>query len=347
MNRETVREVDVAQSDHGSAPVRDNRSGAIILNQRETRRQRRRIRQGFLLLGLLTVTSTAVFFVDDVQRRIEDGPTIVVTAPSARSLRVGDEVWVAGKRAGRVVGVSLLDPDSAGAEVVAVSATILKAFEHTVRADSRARVAASGLLAPKVLAIQPGSPDAVQLLSGDTLKTERLIGPDSLLSLGRTARAALDTLEAVTGRLRHRLAEGGSLMALRRDDEIGPRLALATSRARKLKALAQESPLASLVSDPDVRESAARAMSRLRASGGEGGMGLRPDSLMVLLQEVDVLQARLESIGADLRAGRGTAGRLVFDDELQRSREELRQGIDAVRAELMRNPLRWLRFRLF
>jgi phospholipid/cholesterol/gamma-HCH transport system substrate-binding protein len=289
-----------------------------------------------------------VFFVDNVQRRIEDGPTIVVTAPSARNLRVGDEVWVAGKRAGRVVAVSLLDPDSAGAEVVAISATILKAFEHTVRADSRARVAASGLLAPKVVAIHPGSPDAVKLVTGDTLRTGRLIGPDSLLALGRAARGALDTLEEVSGRLRHRLATGsGSLMALRRDDEIGPRLALANIRAEKLRSLAQESQLASLASDPDVRETAARALSRLRASGDGTGVGLRPDSLMVLLKEVDALQARLESIGADLRAGRGTAGRLVSDDELQRQRDELRRGIDAVRAELMRNPLRWLRFRLF
>jgi len=318
------------------------------VNQREARRRKRRTRQGFLLPGLLAVTSTAVFFVDDVQRRIEDGPTIVVTAPSARNLRVGDEVWVAGKRAGRVVAVSLLDPDSAGAEVVAISATILKAFEHTVRADSRARVAASGLLAPKVVAIHPGSPDAVKLVTGDTLRTGRLIGPDSLLALGRAARGALDTLEEVSGRLRHRLATGsGSLMALRRDDEIGPRLALANIRAEKLRSLAQESLLASLASDPDVRETAARALSRLRASGDETGVGLRPDSLMVLLEEVDALQARLESIGADLRSGRGTAGRLVSDDELQRQRDELRRGIEAVRAELMRNPLRWLRFRLF
>lgn len=319
-----------------------------MVNPRVARRRTRRARQGFLLLGSLTVISTAVFFVDNVQRRIADGPTIVVTAPSARNLRVGDDVWVAGKRAGRVVAVSLLDPDSAGTDVVAVSATIRKAFEHTVRADSRVRVAASGLLAPKVVAIQPGSLAAVKLLTGDTLKTERLIGPDSLLALGRMARGALDTLEEVSERLRRRIAEGGgTLMALRHDGEIGPRLALARSRAETLSALARESRLASLASDPEVRETMSRALARLRVSGAEGGQGLRPDSLMVLLQEVDALRTRLESIGADLREGRGTAGRLVSDDELQKQRDELRQGIDAVRAELMRNPLRWLRFRLF
>ncbi|MEN8144679.1 MAG: MlaD family protein [Gemmatimonadota bacterium] len=312
------------------------------------RRQKRRTRQGFLLLGLVAATSAAVFFVDNVQRRIEDGPTIVVTAPSARNLRVGDEVWVAGKRAGRVVAVSLLDPDSAGAEAVAISATILKAFEHTVRADSRVRVAASGLLSPKVVAIQPGSPAAVKLAAGDTLRTERLIGPDSLLALGRTARGALDTLAEVSGRFGHRLAAGGgSLMALRRDDEIGPRLALAVRRAEKLRSLARDSRLAGLASDPEVRDAVSRALSRLKATDSESGVGLRPDSLMVLLEEVDAFQARLESMRADLRAGRGTAGRLVSDDELQRSREKLRQGVEAVRAELMRNPLRWLRFRLF
>ena len=80
-------------------------------------------------------------------RCLDHASSSLVTAPKARGLIPGAEVWVAGARAGRVLSIRFADA-SAGSERVIVDAVLFTEIAYLLRADATARIAPSALLAP-------------------------------------------------------------------------------------------------------------------------------------------------------------------------------------------------------
>lgn len=69
--------------------------------------------------------------------------------------------------------------------------------------------------------------------------------------------------------------------------------------------------------------------------------------MVSLAERLERISAGLDKLDRDLRAGRGTAGRALYDDEIARQQEAFQARLDSLRSELRRKPWRWLRFKLF
>ena len=73
----------------------------------------------------------------------------------------------------------------------------------------------------------------------------------------------------------------------------------------------------------------------------------RSSSFSSIALALEELRGRTARLDAHLQAARGTAGRLLYDGELQIQMERTRAQSDSLRLELATDPFRWLRFRLF
>lgn len=290
-----------------------------------------------------------MFFLDTIRRAVAEGPEIVVLASEARGLTPGAAVWVAGSPAGRVTQVLFDDPEGPAESRVVIRATLHWKAVPYLRGDTRAAISPSALLAPVVLKLDPGHAQSGPFNLGDTLAVPALRTTDQLLSLARAAREQVDTLTTLSRALSARLADGpGTAARLRQDAELVGRMRRVNSNARTLSLAlrSDESLFARLAADSLGPTLAAMAVA-LRDLDSEEGAAAATGAMTDLSERLDRISENLVRLDRNLRAGRGTAGRAVYDDEIARQTEALRARLDSLRAELRENPGRWLRFRLF
>lgn len=302
-----------------------------------------RFRTGAFLLVGLAAAAAVVFFLDEVLRELAEGPELIVVAREARDLRPGAEVWVGGVPAGRVLTVRFREPAADGAGRVVVRAVLHEDAAGQLRADASALVRESALLAPSVVAVHPGDADA-PFDFADTLRAEQRAGSADVLARADSLRRRLDALRPLAERLRARMEEGpGTLAALRRDDALAAELADGAARMRRW-ADSAEGGTAALVG----RDSALVARWERIAARGDTLKRVLPSGEIAELDAVLTgLERRIGALETGLSEGHGTAGRLLTDGALARERRTLEARLDSVKAELLADPLRWLRIRLF
>ncbi len=327
------------------------------------------VRIGLGLMAALGLVALGIFFLDRIRREIAEGPTVVVLADDAAGLEPGAEVWVAGRRGGRVRAVRLVPPAAEGAAAVVVEAVLLHEAASFLRADASAEIAQAGLLGPAVLAIRPGGEAARRFDFRDTLRAPGVPPRERVMAALDTFRATLRRSEP-TLRAATRLWDGqGTLPALRMNPEPLERLGADVRRLADLLQADAGGSAGRLARDTAWRAALRRVGARMRSwtapppeaaarppeppaptPEAPARAEARPEP-RATLAELDValerLRATIGELEAHLAAGGGTAGRALHDDEIRRQAALLRARIDTVRAELVAEPLRWLRFRLF
>lgn len=308
-----------------------------------------KVRRGAWLIGLLAAAALVIYFTDQVQRELAEGPALWITAEQTRSLTRGAPVWLAGHRVGRVDDVTLRPAGEDEDRPVLVRAVIRREAVDRFRADASVILRAAGLMEPTVVSVRPGSPGSPPYDFGDTLEAEPSVSSAQLRAEAGRARAALDTLRRAERRVLA-LADtgGGTLARLRSDEPLRRRL------LRQREVLTRAAAL--LRSDSSTLGLLARrpgpALEGGRSSlGAAGALGARLEEAAArwrsLGATVASLSERADTLEAMAAEARGTGGRLLRDEALGRELEELRSRILAARAELLANPGRWLRFRLF
>lgn len=316
-------------------------------------RKWRQVRPGLWLIGGLTAVALAVFFLDEIFRAVEEGPRLIVASEAAPELEAGADVWVAGRSAGRVLWVRFGDDrDPRSGTPILLKAALHREVAGVLRQDATAQITQEGLMAPTVLSLDPGSPESPPFDFRDTLRAAvTLVDQDRTLALLDTLRAATEEARPLGARLRDALERGGgTAAALRRDTTTLPSL------ERRLEALdrllfgseGSGGSLGRMMGDTTLAatiEAVSASLSRLSGAEPEPG---RPETAMRdLLAALDDLQASLVALERDLRAGRGTLGRALYDTAIVQQARLLEARMDSLRRELLENPLRWLRFRLF
>lgn len=300
-----------------------------------------RLRLGAFLLAGLVVGAFAIFFLDTVAREISMGPDLVVAAPEARNLEPGAPVWIAGVPAGRVTRIGFRAATNAGDRRVLIRAEIRQDAAELLRSDASVAVRAPALLEPAVLAIRPGRA-ATAFDPSDTL--EAVPRTDVGEVMGRTDSLAgrLEELRPLARRLTRRLHDGpGTLAALRGDTATVARLETALRQGREMARAGGRGSASLLAADSTLSV----RWRRIRERSGRVAASAR--EAVALAGELDRLTARLSRLGAGIDSGRGSLGRFVGDEAVQRERALMEARIDSVRAELLVDPLRWLRFRLY
>jgi len=304
---------------------------------------------GFLILAGLAAISTFVFFLDTIRRALVEGPRIVVLAPEAKGLTPGADVWVAGSPSGRVTRVLFDDPEGPAERRVVIHATLHWAAVPFVRSDAEVTIGSSSLLAPVVLKLDPGAPGSEPFDFADTLTAPPVRYTDQLLSLAREARATVDTLSSLSRELDVRLSEGpGTAAHLRRDTALVNRMAAISANAKAFSiALRADDALPSRFAADSLGAVVAAMAGALRSLRGEERAAETTDAVIDLAERLERVSVNLDRLDSDLRAGRGTAGRALYDDEIARQQAAVRARLDSLRSELRLDPRRWLRFKLF
>ncbi|MCK5489417.1 MAG: MCE family protein [Gemmatimonadetes bacterium] len=304
---------------------------------------------GLLILTVIVSISMTVFFLDTIRRALVEGPEIVVLAAEARGLIPGADVWVSGSPSGRVTRVFFGDPEGRAESRVVIHATLHWTAVPFLRSDAEATISSSSLLSPVVLKLAPGNPGSGPLDFADTLQVPVVRSTDYLLSLVSSARAAVDTLALLSRQLAERLEEGpGTVAGLRRDTLLIGRMKIMSAQARTISAtLRAESSLPARLAADSLGTTLAAMVGTLRNLGGEERAVEITEAVVDLANRLERISANLDRLDTDLRAGRGTAGRALYDDELARQQAAFYARLDSLKSELRRKPWRWLRFKLF
>ncbi len=299
------------------------------------------------MLATLILLAVGIFFVDTLRREFLEGPTVILLADDIRGLTPGADVWVAGKPAGRVKSISFIGSGSSEPGRVALQVILLREAVPSLRADATAQIGQSSLLAPPVVKFRPGSPEAPPFNFADTLTVTPVPGIETFRALADSGRVAVALLSEDLARLESELATGdGTLPQLRRHPEVAGQLKAIGQRAELLReSWARSGGFRQLARDSVSLARMARLSESMNTLSGQASA--RASEFEPILQALQELRARNERLDASLRAARGTAGRLLYDGELQLQTERTRALSDSLQAELAADPLRWLRFRLF
>lgn len=306
------------------------------------------VRTGVLLTALLAAVLTGIFMLDVVLREMSEGPELTVAAGQARDLEPGSAVWVAGIPAGRVTAIRFQPAEPGGERRVVVRAVLLSDAAETMRADASAVVRSSALMAPAVVAVDPGeAPEAFDF--GDTLAATFRVGQEEVMARADSLARRIEGLAPLARRLQSRLSDGpGTLASLASDPSPVEALREAADRLRAVEG----GTAVRLAADTGLHRTLTSILERGRSLGLEPADGGPEDAsgkvgLEELQRELESVERRLRRLEARMAAGRGSAARFLTDRALDRERRLLEARMDSVRAELLAEPLRWLRFRLF
>ena len=296
-----------------------------------------------------------VFFADAIMRSRMEGPTITVLAHSAPGLASGSAVWVAGRPAGRVLTVSLRPIEVVAADApthahIVIEAVIDRVAGPVLRADATAEVRPSDLLAPVIVAIHPGTGTALPWNFADTLRRAGPpVDPETVLARADTLAQAMRALEARALEARDAITAGsGSLGRLREDAETMDGLRRGFGTLRELADRdASRSLLSRMAADTLVGTAVGRVRERLAAWDASADGRAPHRSLEEAAASLDALSGRLASLVRRIERGEGTAGRALLDGELRRQLDALRASADILVEDLLADPSRWLRLRVY
>jgi phospholipid/cholesterol/gamma-HCH transport system substrate-binding protein len=249
-------------------------------------------------------------------------------------LLAGDPVFVNGVERGRVEGVSLQE------DMVVVEMAVRQGV--SIPSDSRVSLQAVGIMGERQVVIRRGeSPHA--LAAGDTLEGTLLMGLGE--AMGKTGdimddlEVALENLREVTETLNadHKLRDGIDDFAA-----TGKNLEEMTGRNKERLNRSMES-----------FERAATRLDRLMADHYAGldstlaAVGRVGDEVEETASHLSALSDDLKEISGNLRAGKGSAGRLLTDETLVRRLESATASLDTLLKDMREHPGRYVKFSLF
>jgi ABC-type transporter Mla subunit MlaD len=301
------------------------------------------VRRGAAQLSAVVVVAVSIFFMDEARLAVESGATLMLTAREAGELRLGGSVWVAGRQAGKVTAIRFVERREADAPNLEIRTILTREAAEALRRDASAKIEPSGLLAPFVVSLSPGSAGEAPYDFSDTLQAEVSVAIGAIAAFGDSLSQVLAELKPVAKRLREEMRHGsGTLQAF--SDRGGELATLRANIADFRGTLETPGSIERLVSDTTLSASLRRSGDRLerlaeRVSADPPGGGLG-GSIQSLAESLQALHARLE-------AARGSAGRAFHDREIQNQVRLFRARLDTVRAELAQDPFSWLRVRLF
>lgn len=304
---------------------------------------------GLTILGVLFIASALTFLMDGIRRLFAEGPRIHVLAAEAKGLQPGSTVWIAGKPAGRVLAIRFDEPSVPESSRVVVESVLRRDAFPELRADARAAIGSSALLAPAVLKLSPGTATAPPLREGDTLRVDATPDIRRFRELADTVSAAVGRLREDAARLRARLVRGpGTVSRVLADPASVASLDSILSRSRRLAtALREGEGLARLTRDDSLRTTLRRLDESLAALSAARRASTVPDSLAALAEAAAGLAGRAAGLAEGLAEARGTAGRALHDPALRDRTAEAREAVRDLGPALLADPWRWLRIRPF
>lgn len=284
-----------------------------------------------LRVGILSIIGALLFaglFLQSTNRVLgAHRSTIFVRLSRADGLQRGDAVLHRGVGVGEVKGIEFGEGD--------VIVRIRLTREVPVGADACAAMVAADLFGRQAIVIREGGPRARPLTNGDTLAGT---GPVTMTArLEGLGERVNDLLSAHTVDRVHAVLDGAdsaATSAAQAVSEIG-------SLARTAEAVIGEQRLALR----DVTREAAALARNVREFANPDDMAALRDGLQTsasnlasATETMDSAAVRLARILAGLEAGRGSAGRMLTDEELYERATGSLAALERLLADVRANP---------
>jgi phospholipid/cholesterol/gamma-HCH transport system substrate-binding protein len=308
-------------------------------------RQKRRTRNGLLIIAGLVGMAMLVFFLADIFDAFKRRYQIIGILPDAPGIGIGTPVSVSGRTVGTVKRIAILPTTEDALGRVTVTLDLPRHVQPQIRRDSQIRVTSVSLVGEAVIDIVAGSADAPVLAEGDTLRPVQGLSREELMQRAARLREQLEPV----------LADARNLAPLAEARLADTRRAFAGMdeamiEVRRIQGDLQANPGLALIRDPAFQRSldAARshaaelpatfeALQQRLGTAGEVGQAVQR-----LRSRADTLMVELEVAAALLDESAGTLGRFRNDAALQRAVEAARASLDSLIAEVQRNPLRFV-----
>ena len=272
---------------------------------------------------------------------------LYVAVPDASNVLTGTEVWLNGQRVGTVTAIAFAPAATSPEGRVVITAEILDRYREHIRLDSRATLQSGGtIIGAPVVYLTSGTPRQRMVAPGDTIRGAGK--SDFEIAASRTTEA-LEEMPAIASDARAILADARAAAA--RVNAIarkGGRSSLAARSGRLAQRLSSgSSPTMRLVRDQEIRRHIARTMAAgdslrffLTARTNEVGRFRRDSTLAVA---VGALREDVDRVRSLATSPEGTVGRVAADSALMRSLDSLFIELNALLADIKKNPLRYAR----
>jgi len=298
------------------------------------------LRIGVMVTLVFTGSAFLVFFIDNVRGALEGRYTLHFYTFTTQALRPRAPVWLAGQPVGEVGALRFEPPRSGVPERLVVELHIGVDAQPFITEGAVAQVTTASLLGEAVVNILPAAEPAPALRDGDELPTARELDPSYLT---RRLEDLYDSVPPVTDRWRRlmdQLRHGGGTLPrmVRRPTELRELFANLNRVSAALDTIGSAAGgLAGVLADEDVRVALDRIGPRIQRlarlwderSGSAGGFATDTAlaaRLGAIAENVGVIRERLES-------GRGSLGRLLYDEALAIELERTRALLTELRAD--------------
>ena len=304
-----------------------------------------------ILVGI-GLAAALIFNIDAVADLTRGRMDIVALLPDASGVRIGTPVRVAGRDAGRVLGIRFLG--TADTAMVALDIRLDGHAAAVLRKDSDVRALRLRVIGQPIVLLEAGSALAPPVRDGDTIRGRPRASPDLLLAQARALPAALDSLLGSARQVR-------AMAASRADDlaRLQDRIDAVTAAGAALTDGMQGGTLGRMMAPggmdavlrlearlTDLAATLDQARGRYAAFGTNGEAGDTDTALPAAMDRLTLRVAALKRDIADLRArvaaGRGIVNRLPADSAITVALRSLQAQIDTVRQEAASIALRMI-----
>lgn len=309
-----------------------------------------------LVPGLLIVAAAgggvfAVFKYARVGALRGDTVRVHALTDNVAGLAQGAEVWLGGRRVGRVRAIGFGATTGDASRRVVITAEVLDEYQPQIRRDSYAQIRPGGsFVGAPVLSITTGTDRTTALRDGDTLSTRVQADLEAVTSQAAVASrdfpAIIGNVKLLAAQLSGATSTIGAIIAS--DAGADQMSALARRSARLANQLGAGAGTVGLAARGDAAARARQAAARLDtlrtllASQQQALGTFRRDSTLV--RSVQGLRDEVSIVRALLDEPRGTAGRALRDSALQRQITSAEVELTALVGDIKARPLRYLAF---
>jgi phospholipid/cholesterol/gamma-HCH transport system substrate-binding protein len=282
------------------------------------------------LLFLLIIAIGAYLWFGVLDHRAAEGFFLTAHLKETEGLVPGAKVQLAGIKIGRVKDVRY-DPVS---NAVVVSMHIRSQYRDSIPDDSQVRLVTKGLLGDKYVMIVPGRLQAAKLKDNEDIKT--VFRPTPFDKTIETMSVVGQDLELLGEEARkYKIKEKGpGQMRSMRENAASAFKDLSDIRDNKTK----------LDTAADDASSAFKTLKQT-VSRNRPKMSRLSEDLEKLSQDFDAKTSKtkkapseLDLLAQDIRAGKGTLGRMAATDELGREARKLKQQAEGLMDSMQKGP---------
>jgi phospholipid/cholesterol/gamma-HCH transport system substrate-binding protein len=292
-----------------------------------------------VIIGL-AIFALGIFFISGQEGFFRRRYKLKAYVTEAAGLRQGAQVSLAGVAVGSVERIEI-SPYAESARAVEIVMRVARAYQHQIRADSRASIETVGLLGDSYINITRGSPGQEVIADGGVLKTSEEADVKRVVQNANDVFTNLRVLSATLNNISSQVQSGkGSLGKLVYDQTLYNRLNKTTDSFDRMVTRVEQGQgtLGKLMADETLYGTTVATIDRLNKVIDDMQHG--PGSLAKFVSDPSVynnvnhLVTQANSLVDNINQGQGTLGQLAKDPQLYNRLNETFDHLNAVSARM-------------